>query len=87
MDSRDPCRAPPRDDRARRPLRKDAPRLAKNFVYQQQWNVNMLRCCVVKKTLTSRGSPLFHLPRNHRADLQIAFWCINGIFRVWLERV
>jgi hypothetical protein len=62
-------------------------RVAKNFVYQQPWNVNMPRCCAVKKALISRGSPLFHLPRNHRAGLQIAFWCINGIFRVWLERV
>jgi proton-dependent oligopeptide transporter, POT family len=40
-----------------------------------------------QKTLTSRGTPLFHLPQNHRADLQIAFWYINGIFRVWLKRV
>ena len=47
----------------------------------------IMRCCAVKKTLISRGSSLFHLPRNHRAALQIAFWCINGIFRVWLERV
>ena len=62
-------------------------RLAKNFVYQQPWNVNMLRCCAVKKPLISRGNPLFHSLRNHRDALQITFWCINAIFRLWLERV
>jgi hypothetical protein len=62
-------------------------RLARNFVYRRPWNVNMPRCCAVKTSLISRGSALFHLPRNHRDALQITFWCINAIFRLWLERV
>lgn len=81
------ARAPLLRDRDVAATTTETARLAKNFVYQRPWNVNMLRCCAVKTSLISRGSALFSLPRNHRAALQITFWCINAIFRLWLERV